>query len=212
MGLFRSSQRAFRGISDALGLLEADAATTEFENGPVRPRLDVQASLESGVVRYSQFVFGRTDGAGGITSEHGISPHVLGNWSEIANRNKTEVGVAGSEVPPGHDAWIIEVGITNTAPANWTEASIWRQLNTAVAGSGDTILWHGAVSLNQGQVVRNAALDSPILLPLPWWLPPVDQETGSAGMLLRLVTSNAVSTVLTFGVLSAPQGVFRRLY
>jgi len=209
--LFRSRSRAFAAIADALGFQESDAATTEYENGPVRPTMDVQASLESSVVRYSQFVFSRTDPGGGVIGTASIRPHVLADWDEIASGNVTRVAVAGSEVPPDHDAWVIEVGLQVTSAASFVDASIWRQLDTVVAGSGDTVLWFGDATTRHLSITQAAGI-TPIILPLPWWIPPVDSQTGAVNLRVEIATGNAITTNVTLGVLSAPRGVLRRLY
>lgn len=209
MALFKSSRPVFRSVADALGLLEADAATTEYESGPVKPRLDVQASLEA-VVNYSEFVLGRTDGAGGTDTTVDVDVHVLGDWDEIRRRNVTFVGVAGTEVPAAHDAWIIRVGVSATVPSNFETATLFTLSPTVVAGDANVPLFHADTVIVGELLARGAALDSPIILPLPWWVPPVNDQLGS--LKFRLNTSNAVSTNLVLGVLSAPRGTFRRLY
>jgi len=208
VGRFRSTRASFRAIADALGFLEADSATTEYENGPVKPRLNVQASIEAGV-NFSSFIFLRTDSAGGADTTVDIDVHVLGDWAEIRNRGVTFVGVAGTEVPPTHDAWIISVGIDLTVGAAIDNAVIFYHASTVGAGSsriplyfGDTV---GAIGLLRGSVQA-----SPIVLPLPWPILPVALQTHS--LRLKLNTNTVVSTNLTLGVLSAPPGVFRRLY
>lgn len=209
--LITAGRAAFRAASDALGFDGPDGVV-EFETGPVRPRLDMQAALESGRVRYSQFVFSRTDGGGGSTATQNIRPHVLADWTEIASRQTTFVGVAGTEVPPDHDAWVIEAGIEISSGANFTDASIWRRLATTPAGNADIILLHGDTRLVTAQMVRNATFDSPILLPLPWWIPPVSEQTGVNTLACSIRTTAAMTTNVCLSVLSAPRGVFRRLY
>lgn len=208
MGLFRPSIPSFRAIGTALGLLEADAATTQYETGPVRPRMDVQASIEA-EVNYSEFVFLRTD-VGAVTSIVDIRPHVLGDWAEIIHRNSNFVGVAGSEVPPTHDAWVIYVGAQVSTLAPFTSGEIFSEASTVGAGASRIEYWFGDDAVANGGVTRGSAHDSPIMIPLPWWVPPTVQQTST--LKWRLVTSAAVSTNLSLGIISAPPGVFKRLY
>ncbi len=212
MGLFRGSRPSFRAIADALGLLQSDAATSEYENGPVRPILDVQASIEAGV-DYSEFILLRTDPGGGADTTVDVDVHVLADWTEIRNRGVTQVGVAGSEVPAAHDAWIIRAGVMVSSGVNFTSAALFTNTATVGAGTGAIPLWFGDSTVRGGaaiEMIVNATLISPFLLPVPWWVPPVNQQLGN--LQFRLLTSGVVSTNLILGVLSAPQGTFKRLY
>lgn len=210
MPIIRPSFRAFRAIGDALGILTAEAVT-EFEVGPVRPRLNVQASLEAGVVRYSEFILLRTDvGAADTTVD--VDVHVFDDWTEMRSRGQTfpTTGVPGSEVPEDHDAWIIRIGISTTVSAAFLESEVWTETPTLGAGAGFTSMFHADQVTTQGFGARGATLESPIMMPLPWFVPPLSQSLGSLRMRLR--TSAITSTNLVLGVLSAPAGVFRRLY
>jgi len=208
VGLFRSSRPVFRTIGDALGLLEANSATVDYENGPVRPRLDVQASIEAGA-NLSEFILLRTD-VGAVTDIVDVDVHVLADWTEIRHRNATFVGVAGTEVPPTHDAWILYVGVSTTLASAYTASSIFSTTPTVGAGDGNAI-WFFADTVAAGFLAtRTARFDPPNLIPLPWYIPPEAERMTK--LQFRLVTSAAVSTNLTFGVLSAPAGTFKRLY
>lgn len=209
MGRFRSTRAAFRSIADTLGFLEADAATTEYENGPVRPFLDVQGSIEHQVV-FSEFILGRTDVAA-VDTTVDVQVHVLGDWDEIRTGGVTFAGVAGSEVPPSWDAWIIRAGVSVSASAvNFTDADLFTVAPVIGVGSAMVDMWFGDTELPSGNVVRNSTHDSPQIVPYPWWIPPVDQQTNT--LRFRLRSSDAVTSNLVLGVLSAPPGTFKRLY
>jgi len=205
--LVTPSRRVFRAIGDALGILTGDAVT-EFDVGPVLPRLDVQPSLEA-AVNYSDFVLLRTDIAGGANTTVDVDVHVLTDWTGIRHRNRTLVNIPGSEVPAGHDAWIIRAGVSSTTGLI-TRCSLFWETATLGAGGGHVPLFYGDARLSNSALVRGPNLDSPLLLPLPWWVPPVAQLT--AHLRFELVTTGVISTNLVLGVLSAPPGTFRRLY
>jgi len=210
VGFFRSPLPVFRAIGDALGFVESDSATTEYENGPVRPRLNVQASIESGAVKINDFILSRTDAGGGANTTVDVNVHDLADWTEIRNRASTFVGVAGSEVPPGHDAWIIRVGVMSTAGAVVSSCEVFTDAPTVVAGFGGVPLYFANTPTASGLMLLTTGLNVPILLPLPWFVPRPLQKIHD--FRFRLTTTGVNTTNLTFTVLSAPQGVFRKLY
>jgi len=209
VGLFRGNRPVFRSIGETLGLLESESATTEFENGPVRPILDVQASIEA-VVDYSEFILLRTDSAGGADTTVDIDPHVLTDWSEIRNRGRTLIGIPGSAVPPTFDAWITTVGVTCSNASTLDEVEIFSLAPTVGAGNGQIIMFFGDTPTPFGHVLRGSADNPPFIVPLPWLIPPLGLQTSTLRM--RLNTNGVVSTNLTLGVYSGPPGTFRRIY
>jgi len=207
--LYTPARKVFAAVVDALGFT-GDGALTKIDLSAAIPTFDTQPSVESAQVRYSEFVLLRTD-AGAITSGVDIDPHVLGDWTEILNRGRILIGVGGSAVPDDHDAWVVRAGVMGTVAASFTDASIFTTAATTGSGSAQMELFFADTSDDANRpVFRAATHESPILIPLPWWVPPVDEQTGS--LRFRLVTSAAVSTNLTLGILSAPRGVLRRMY
>jgi len=202
------ANRVFNAVADALGFTDG-SAVTKYELGPVRPRQDVQASIESGIVNYSEFILLRTD-VGAVTTTVNINPHTLADWTEIRNRGRTLVGLVGSEVPGDHDAWIISAGVTVTVVGAISNAEIFTETPTLGAGVASATLWFGDVANPRGGVMRAASRETPYTELLPWYMPPNKQQVFN--LRFRLQTNAAVSTNLLLGVLSAPQGVFRRLY
>ncbi len=209
MGLFTPSRRVFAAFRDALQFSGDGANLTKVELGHAQPIADLQASIEAAQVRYSDFILLRTDAAGGADSTVGIDVHVLADWSEIRNRGRNLAGVAGTEVPEEHDAWIIGAGVDVTVVAAIDEAEIWFRAPTIGLGQSRQMLYVGDFSLT-GPLTRNITNDSPILKPLPWPILPVGKQAH--GLEFHLNTNAVVSSNLTLSVLSAPPGVFRRLY
>lgn len=215
MPIFKPSFPAFSALQDALGILDSQGATTDYENGPVLPRLNVQAALESGVVRQAAFMKVVVDIAGGDETLFDARPHVLADWDEIAVGGVIFAGVAGTEVPPTHDAWITDIGVEIvTLAANFTSMALAMRQTTVAAGSAFRPIYFGNTTFTIDTttlcITRNATFDDPIIGRLPLWVPPpsVSAETIRG----RLVTSNALTTTLMFEVLSAPRGVLQRLY
>jgi len=207
--LFKSSRPVFRAIGDALGLLESNSATTDYENGPVKPRLDVQASMEARA-DYREFLLLRTDvGAANTTVD--IDVHVLGDWTEITHNGVVFVAVAGSEIPPLHDAWIISAGVSLTIGASLDSCEIFSETAATGAGSGRVSrLFGDSTTAQLANVTRSTDLAPAIMTPFPWWIPNVAEQASN--LRFNLDTNAAVSTNLVLGVLSAPPGIFKRLY
>jgi len=207
VGIFRPSFQVFVGIADALGLLEADSATTQYENGPVKPRLDVALSIQKTAV-WREFIFSRTDIAGGATTSVDLDFYdsTGGNWDEIFVRNSSAIL---DTIPAGHEAIVVEVGADTTVTAAFTSLQIARRRVTAGVGGAHQTLFFGDTPDSDLTLTRNATHDSPILMPLPWYfpVPAISDQVIRA----RLVTLNATVTNLMFNVLSAPPGVFSRI-
>lgn len=206
MALFTPARRVFGAVVDALGFT-GDGALTKIDLEKAIPTFSTDASVEAAQVRYSEFILLRTDvGADDTTVD--VDVHVLGDWTEIRNRGRTLVGIAGSEVPPEHDAWIIRAGVATTVGASFTTANIFTDSPTLGAGSGQVPLYFGDVI----RIGRAGSLlsPSPYVQPPPWYVPPVAEQAGSVRF--NLATTGATSTNLTLAVLSAPPGVLKRLY
>jgi len=208
VALFTPARRVFGAVVDALGLGGGDGVLSKIDLAAAIPTFSTQASVESGQVRHSEFVLLRTD-VGAVVSTVDIMPHVLGDWTEIRNRNRTLVAIVGSAVPPEHDAWITYVGLQVTVDAALDNGSVFRASPTVGAGNADVELWFGDTAL-AGKVFRAATHEPSIMVPLPWYIPPVSEQTST--LRFRLDSNAAGSFNLTLGVLSAPRGVLRRLY
>ncbi len=206
MGLFRSNRPVFRAIADSIGLLQGDAATSEFENGPVRPRLDVQASIEA-ACEYRTFVVSQND-AGADTSVLDLDFFDSGDWTEITERNRTFI--VSNPIPPLHEGWVIGMGAMSTVTASLTDIIVWREQPTAVSGIGSELLYKGNTAQSGLVISRGSVGASPILIDLPWWIP--NLTVTNALMRTQITTSAATVTNLMFRVLSAPIGTFKRLY
>jgi len=203
--LIRPSRRVFRAIGDALGILDG-SAITEFEIGPVKPRLDAAPSVEA-ASRYLQFMVGQVDGAGGATTVADLDPRTTADWTEVLVNGEPE---AGAEVGANEDCWVIGCYETNTSNANFTDTQIFFQLTRAPSLAPVEIVWLGDLSLSSNAVVRGAARDSPILKPLPWFIPP--RNVADLTLSHRTLTTNATTWTIVLEVLAAPRGTFKRLY
>lgn len=202
--LFRPSFPVFTAIGEALGLLEADAATTEFEVGPVRPRLDVGIALQKSAV-WRTFIFAHTAGAGAETTTTLLDFYTVTNWDAIEVANRDSLAFL---VPPRHECIVIGVGARASSNANIDSVSIQRR-RTAVIGLLSQALFWGDESDFTLIMTRGTAHADPVLTPLPWYFPPLGIQ--DAKLSVTVDSSNAVTVLTTFDVLSAPVGVFPRL-
>jgi len=205
VSIIRPSRRVFRAIGNALGILTGEAVT-EFEIGPVKPRLDVAPSIEAGA-ELRTFILQIID-VGANTTFADLDFFDEGDWSQILLRNRVNT-VANLQVPAGHEGWVIGMGVTQTASA-LTRAVFFRDQITSLAGAATETLYFGDIPSNGVIVTRGVRDDSAILEPLPWWIPPT--ELTDQLLRMELVVSGAVTTNIMFRVLSAPVGTFKRLY
>jgi len=203
------ARRVFAAVVDALGFT-GDGALTKIDLNKAIPTYGLGASVEAAQVRYSEFIRLRTN-AGAVNASVDIDPHVLGDWTEIRNRGRTLVAIAGSEVPATHDAWIIHCGQQITVAAALDLSHIFREAPTVGIGAARSPLWLGDTATPDELIIlKGATFGDPILSPLPWWIPPVAEQVDT--LRWRLDANAAQSTNLVLGILSAPPGVLRRLY
>ena len=206
MPLFRPTNRVFSAIAEALGFLESDAATTGYENGPVKPRLDVGNSIQRSAV-WRRFIYGITT-VGADTTTINNDFYTAGTWDAIEILNR-DVGSAAGVVPESHEAIVVGVGARASVDANFTSVYI-RRLRTAAIGALQEALFFGDQSNGTDIVTRNATHDNPILLPLPWYFNPLSIDDVNLSVTTE---TSAAATILTmFDVLSAPVGVFPRIW
>ena len=148
---------------------------------------------------------------GAVNTTVDIDVHVLGDWSEIVEKGTTFVAVAGTEVDPLHDAWIVQCGIRLTVASALNGAEIIQRTEVVGAGFAGISHWFADTPTPQTACgARSATFLSPFNIPVPWRIPNVAEQVGK--MRFNLDTNAAVTTNLALGVLSAPPGVFRRLY
>jgi len=202
--LFRPTTKPFSAIADFLGFLEVGAATTEYENGPVKPRLDVGLSIQKSAV-WRTFIYSVPHGAGATTASVTNDFFTSTNWDAIEVKNVASVL---NVVPPTHEAIVVGVGGRASVDANLTSISITRRRIATIGEAGITLFW-GDTGENTNSVSRNSTHDSAILMPLPWYFPPL--TLSNEEVIIATAASDTVTLVTVFHVLSAPPGVFTRI-
>jgi len=203
MPLFHPTNRVFSAIADALGFLETNSATTLYENGPVRPRLDVGKSIEQTAV-WRTFLFAITE-VGAATAITAFDFYTALNWDTIEVRNRASDAFV---VPATHECYVVGVGARCDVNAALNSVSV-RRRRIATAGETDQILFFGDNSELTTIITRNATHDDPVLRPLPWYFPPLGVQ--NAEIVVDTDLSAAATLFTVFQVLSAPPGVFTRM-
>lgn len=208
MTLFLPGNRAFKAVADALNFGGTRAITKIRDE--VVPGYDVQAAVEAGVAREIVLLKQIADIAGGATTSFKIDPHSFADWDEAYVNGVLKADIGASIPQPEEDCWILDAGVNITSSANWSFTFFYKRQTSVALATIDTSFFYADVSVSAGGTARGAVNASPILIPLPWWIPPtrVSQNILNAVN----VTTNAVDTTVKLTCLAAPPGVFRRLY
>jgi len=199
-------RRIFAAVSSALGLrgsksltkVDLEAAIAVFST---QPAVEASSTLRT-------FIKSKTDIAGGATTEVTHDFRAPNSWDEIYTRR--DVGTATEGVPDDEEIWVIGAGVLATSSANFTRAMMYLEHPTIVTGDATESLYYADTASTAHVIGQAGALGTPFMTPLPWWLP---LPGLSAGVIKStIVTSGVVTTNILFRVLSAPPGVFKRLY
>jgi len=203
MTLFKPGFPTFSAIADFLGILEADGATTEYENGPVKPRLDVSLAIQKTAV-WRTFIL-IVSNVGAITSTLELDFRTNDNWDAIRQRNRE----AFNPVPLTHEILVVGVGGMVSANGNVTSFSLVRRL-VAVVGPVNHTLFFADAGTDDATMTRGSENGSPVLVPLPWYFPLAD--LSDQAIRSQFITTGNATLSMSFNVLSAPPGVFSRIW
>jgi len=205
MSLIHPSNPVFKALGSILGILDGQAVTAFDPELPVVAMYDIKLAVEAGVAEYRSFGSIQADvGSGTVTVD--VDVRRAADWNVII-LNSLESGLP---VPVTHDAWIIRVGLASAATAsNLTSSTVFYDI-AATVGLLRTPLAFFDTDVGNNTFVKGAGLDPPFLSPLPWYTAP-DQKSDDQRMRWQRVVGGAVTTTLTFDVISAPPGAISAL-
>lgn len=200
--MLKKARQAFRRLTDALEFGDG-AAITELDISSAFATLSADQSLIRARGRLLTFSVTDVDAVGATTSTD-LDVRDATDW-DVINEDGQE---GGSAVTNAEDAYILQLGVSPSSNANFTDASVIYQLTTSVATSRTTLAFYNA---SKSGANRSAFFDAGpcIMVPMPFFLPGgIDRIQASNTLIKGAVTnSGANDTTFMLRVLAIDSGL-----